>query len=311
MIPGLHCGKSVDLSLEKNQDTTMGTKMGIIFVILSLLLLTGCGFFQGSKEEGAIARVGDKILYYDDIKGVVPSGAAPSDSLTAVNNYIQNWIKQQAVLQKAEANLPPHQLDVEQKLENYRRSLIVHQYKTALIRQNLDTIVSDAQIQDYYDKHKNNFTLRDNIVRILYVKLPRDAPNQRQLRAYMQSDNPDDRRKLKEFCERYAVNYYLDDNSWLFFNDLLKEIPIETYHQENYLRNHRYVVEEDSLYSYHVMIKGFRIKESTSPLSFERDRIYDMIVNQRKMELIREMEKAVVREAYKNNLVNRFDRAPD
>ncbi len=250
-------------------------------------------------------------MYSEDLQGVVPSRANPSDSLTAVNNYIQNWIKQQAVLQKAEANLPPHQLDVSQKLENYRRSLIVHQYKTALIRQNLDTIVSDAQIQEYYEEHKDNFKLRDNIIRILYVKLPRNAPNQRQLRGYMQSDDPDDRRKLKEFCERYAVNHYLDDNSWLFFNDLLKEIPIETYHQENYLRNHRYVVEEDSLFSYHIMIKGFRIKESISPLSFERDRIHDMIVNQRKMDLIRDMEKAVVTEAYEKNLVKRFDRSSD
>lgn len=274
-------------------------------LVLSLLL-SGCDFFGKSSDDEVVARVGDVYLYQEDIQGLVPVSASKEDSAETVNNYINNWVKQQVVLQKAEENLPEYQLDVEDKLEDYRRSLIVYRYERELIRQNLDTIVSEEDIKAYYETHKEEFKLRDNIVKVLYVKVKQDAPNQRQLRSFLRSDDPADRQKLLEFCERYAVNYFLDDDSWLFFKDLLKEIPIKTYNQENYLKNNRYVVEEDSVFRYYVNIKGFRIKESLSPLAFERSRIREMIINKRKMELVREMEETVFREAHKKNKIEVF-----
>lgn len=279
-----------------------------IFLMLSILVLMhSCSFFEEEPDKNAVARVGDSYLYKKDLQGIVTPGSNKKDSIASVNNYIDNWIKEQAVLQKAEANLSQEKLDVEKKLENYRRSLIVYRYQTELIRQKLDTIVSDKQIKKYYENHQEEFELKKNIVKVLYVKVRLDAPNQKQLKTFLMSDDPEDRQKLKEFCKRYAVNYFLDDNSWLYFNDLLKEIPIETYNKENYLRNNRYVEVEDSLFRYYMRIKGFRIKESTSPLAFERDRIRDIIINQRKIDFIQEMKEGVVEEARRKNKIETFN----
>lgn len=278
----------------------------ILIIITASLTFSGCEWLKPATEGEEVARVGDSYLYNEELEGVVPPSATTKDSAEAVDNYIKNWIKQQVVLQKAEANLPEYQLDVEKKLEDYRRTLIVYRYQTELIRQKLDTNVSDEEIRNYYEEHKEEFKLRDNIVKVQYVKVREDAPNQRQLKSFMRSDDPGDRQKLQEFCDRYAVNYFLDDNSWLFFKDLLKEIPITTYNQENYLKNNRYVVEEDSLFRYYINIKGFRIKESHSPLAFERARIRDMIINKRKMDLISLMEKAVLNEAHKKGNIEIF-----
>ncbi len=278
----------------------------ILIIFTASLVFSGCHWLNPASEGKEVARVGDTYLYKDELKGVVPASGSAKDSAEAVQNYIKNWIKQQVVLQKAEANLPEYQLDVEQKLEDYRRTLIVYRYQTELIRQKLDTNVSNKEIRNYYEEHKEEFKLRDNIVKVQYVKVRKDAPNQRQLKSFMRSDDPGDRQKLREFCDRYAVTYFLDDNSWLYFNDLLKEIPIETYNQENYLKNNRYVVEEDSLFRYYINIKGFRIKESLSPLAFEKGRIRDMIINKRKMELISLMEDAVLNEAHNKGNIEIF-----
>lgn len=281
-----------------------------VFLITLLVSgLTGCSLFENNKEGDPVARVGDTYLYKSDLEGLITNSGIARDSIETVNNYINNWVKQQVVLQKAEENLMANQLDIEQKLEEYRRSLIVYRYETELIKQNLDTIVSNDEIKEYYEKHQEDFVLRDNIIKVLYVKVRKDAPNQRQLGSFLKSEEPADRQKLREFCERYAVNYFLNDDTWLFFNDLLKEIPIKTYNQENYLRNNRYVVEQDSVFKYYINIKGFRIKESTSPLAFEKDRIRDIIINQRKMKLVREMEEAVLREAHKNKKIEIYDKS--
>jgi hypothetical protein len=92
---------------------------------------------------------------------------------------------------------------------------------------------------------------------------------------------------------KYAVNYYLDDQNWLLFNDILKEIPIATYNQEEYLKNNRTIEIQDSTYSYLMNIKGFMIKEGLSPLSFEKKNIRDIIMNKRKLKLIEDMQKEV------------------
>lgn len=283
-------------------------KTKINWLILTFaILFAGCEYFeQSSSEKEPIARVGENYLYKKDLEGLITKSDNPQDSAETVKNYINNWVKQQVVLQKAEENLPEYQLDVEQKLQEYRRSLIIHKYETELIRQKLDTIVSEKQIKDYYKNHKDDFKLTDNIVRVNYVKVRSEAPNQEQLSSFLQSDNPDEKQKLKEYCERYAVNYFLNDNSWLYFKDLLKEIPIKTYDQENFLENNRYVVEKDSMFNYYVYIKGFRIKESTSPLSFEKSRIRDIIINKRKMELVREMKETVLDEAREQKKIERF-----
>lgn len=104
-------------------------------------------------------------------------------------------------------------------------------------------------------------------------------------------------KNLKIIVSRYAANYYLDDETWLFFNDLLKEIPIKTYDQENFLRNNHFIEIKDSLYYYFVHIKDFMVKEGLSPIDFEKERIAEMIVNRRKVELLKKMQEEIYHEA--------------
>lgn len=279
----------------------------LLYGILLIVVLSGCQFFNQDPQEDAVARVGDEYLLVSDLEGLVGKNINAKDSIETIENFIDKWIKQQVVLQKAEQNLRLDQLDVEQKLEEYRRSLIVYRYEKELVKQNLDTIVDDKEIKDYYDSNQDEFILRENIVKVRYVKVKEDAPNQRQLASFIKSDKEEDRQKLEEFCSRYAVNYFLNDNSWLYFNDLLKEIPINTYNQENYLKNNRYIVERDSLFKYYVYIQGFKIKKSTSPIAFEKERIRDIILNKRKMQLITTMEEAVLNEAHKKKKIKIYE----
>jgi hypothetical protein len=81
----------------------------------------------------------------------------------------------------------------------------------------------------------------------------------------------------------------------------LAQIPIKTYNQEEYLKNHQNLEVQDSLYYYFVRFRDFRIKENISPLSFEKDRIRNIILNKRKMELINKMHQDVYDNALKKN----------
>ncbi len=253
------------------------------------------------KGEGdVLAKVGDNYLYTSDIQGVIPVGSGKKDSAEILRNYINNWIDQRLIVIQAEKFLNNADKNFSKELEEYRNSLIVYAYEKQLVEQKLDTSVNLKEITDYYNKNQQNFQLKENIVKVLYVKLQVKDANISKVRSLLKSKREGDIEKLAGFVGNIAVNSYLDDQNWLFFNDLLKEIPIETYDQEAYLQNHRFIEINDDQYTYLVNFKDFKIKESLSPLSFEIENIRIIILNKRKLKLIEDMRKEVLEKARKN-----------
>ncbi|HKR06214.1 MAG TPA: hypothetical protein VJY62_16380 [Bacteroidia bacterium] len=273
--------------------------------LLSTIFICSCGYFKREDDkEGKhekVARVFDKFLYENDIAKMVPPKTSPEDSMMMVKSFMDSWIRQNVVLHKAEANLTDDQKNVEKQLEEYRNSLITYIYESELIRQKLDTVVGADEIEKYYNANPRNFELKDNIIKAIYVKTKKNAPKLDKLRQWYKSDSSKDILLLEEYCHQFAGDFYLDDKTWLLFDELLKKIPIKTYDKEEFLKNNRYIEIEDTSDIYFVNIKGFMIKESLSPLSFERENIRSLIINKRKQQLVQEMERAAYDQAVKNN----------
>jgi hypothetical protein len=249
-----------------------------------------------------LARVYDDYLYESDIKGLVSSGTLPKDSLIITRGFIESWVRQRLIIQQAEKNLTSSQMDFTKQLENYKNSLTIYAYENTLVRQKLDTLITEEETQNYYDANQQNFLLKDNIVQLQYVKLPLKSTISKQIKKLLSSDNSDDKNRLADLCEKNAADYFLDSENWLLFNDLLKQIPIKTYNQEEFLKNHRDLEYQDSLFTYLVRFKDFRIKEGVSPFNFEKQRIRDIILNKRKIELIGRMQDDLFNNARKKNV---------
>ena len=263
-----------------------------------MILLASCsGNAEKEKNRVAIARANNEYLYADEIAGLVPPGTPAKDSVELLKKVIDNWVRESLVIQKAESNLTDEQKNVQKQLEDYRKSLITYAYEKELVKQKLDTVVSNDEIEQYYNNNPSDFELKDNIIKVIYVKVSKKAPGIDKLRKWYKSDNMKDREQLAGYCHQFAENYYLDDNSWLLFDDLLKEIPIQTYNKELFLENNRFVEVSDSLNNYFLNIKGFKIRNSTSPLSFEKENIRNIILNKRKLELISKMKQDVYNDA--------------
>ena len=277
----------------------MHSKGGLL--ILALLFLASCNYFNKKKEpQGkAIARVFDVYLYPADIKDLVPKDTKPADSVAIVKGYIQHWMEEQVLLHQANNNLDQQKMDLSRQIEDYKNSLVIYAYEKELVREKLDTNVNEAEIGKYYDDNKKDFQLKNDIVKIIYVRVGKKSPGIDKLKALMVSDNPKDRDKLSKYCYQYAQNFFLNDNAWLMFDDVLKEIPIQTYNQDLFLQNNNnhYVELADTASVYCLSIKGYMIKNSMSPLSFEKENIKKILLNKRKMDLIDEMKKNLYNEA--------------
>lgn len=282
----------------------MNKQITLTFLILILILVAGsCSYFKRNKKipEGAVARVFDNYLMKQDVSRLITAGTSKVDSVNIVKNYINSWIKQQVILHRAETNLEESDKNVDQQLQEYRNSLITYIYQQELIRQQLDTMVTEEEIEAYYKKNLRNFQLKDNILKVNYIKVTQKAPKLDKARSWFQSGKKKDKELLEEYCNQFATDFYMDDENWLLFDDLLKKVPIKTYDKEEFLKNNRYIEIKDSALVYLINIRDFMIKESLSPLSFEKENIRNLIINKRKLQLIQEMEQNTYENALKNN----------
>jgi hypothetical protein len=267
-------------------------------------LMVSCN--RPDKGREPLARVGNQYLYLDEVQHVIPDGSLASDSLFAIRSFVDNWIRQQVILQHAENNLRDRKPDFERQLKDYHNALLIYAFEEEYLKQNLDTVVTDQQVNTYYQQNMEDFILKENIVKVLYVKLFRNEPSATQIRRLMQSDRQSDRLRLADMCNQHAVNHFLDDEVWLFFNDLLKEIPIVTYNQEAYLNNNRFIEIQDSSFQYMIRIRDFRVADSHSPVSLEQERIRSTIINRRKAEVVRRMTDELYDRAGQKNLFETY-----
>ena len=280
--------------------------MKITFIV-SFILLLSFSCKQEKTEEGAntsnklIVRLFEKKLYAEDIKLILPKNITKKDSEIFVKSYIEQWITNELILHQAENNLSEENKNIEKEIDEYRKNLLVYRYETELVHQKLDTAVSLQDIEAYYEQHKQNFMLKDNIVKVAYVKINKKTPNADKIKKWYASKESKDIDNLKKYCIQFADNFFLDDNTWLLLDDVMKEIPLRDYNPELFLKTNRQIELSDTLFNYYLNVKEFKIKNNPSPLSFEKENIRQIIINKRKLSLIEDMKHAVYSEAKENN----------
>ncbi len=269
----------------------------LIFISFISILFVSCNLFEEKIEENAVARVKNKILFNSELKEVIPFDASKEDSLLIANNYIQKWIKENLILEKAELNLKAEQKDFRKQLEDYRNTLIIYTYEEELINQRLDTNVSAQEIKSYYEQNQHNFDLKDDIVKVRYLKVAKKAPSIKKIRKYYKSTKAENIAKLKEYSHQFAEKFHLNENEWILFNEVLKEVPISVSDRAGYLKNIKYAEIEDSLSYYFIYFKDYKLENDVAPLSFEKRNIKNIIINRRKLELVSKMKQDIYQEA--------------
>ncbi|NJO91050.1 MAG: hypothetical protein HC831_20360 [Chloroflexia bacterium] len=264
---------------------------------------------QPKQEEGKtpLARVHDKFLYLEDIAEMIPNNIPPQDSINKVKSFVDFWVREQALTKTAEINLPEEQKNVASELEKYRMTLLIERYKRKFLAQNLDTVVTSKQISDFYNEHEAEFKLSQSAVKATYIKILRTTPNMGLVRSLYRSDREKDKQELKSYCAEHAAMYDEFNNDWIYFKDLMIEIPLRIDNQENYLKSRDYIEVEDSVYNYLVNIHNYRLIGATSPLVFVEGNIQSMMLNQRKQQLIDNLQTNIYNNMIDKNEIEIFE----
>lgn len=277
-----------------------------ILLFLILLAFVSCTNTIDPSKGEVVAKVYGNYLYESDLQGLVIGGVSKHDSLMLVNSFIDNWVRKQLLIRQAENNLTAAQTNFKQKLEDYRNSLLIYNYETQLISEKLDTLVTESEIETYYENNKENFELRHNMVKVVYAILPIESEMKKAFRNVMKDKDNLDLDSLDVLAGNYAISYYNDTTSWIRFDDLLLQIPLQTYNQESFLNNNSFVEINDAPYSYLVYFNNFLTSEGVSPLEIEHDNIKNIILNKRKQALIKETHQGLYEKALREKVIEIF-----
>lgn len=257
---------------------------------------------ESNEQSAVIARVYDNNLYEHDIKGIVSENVSKQDSANIISRYVNNWIRKQLLIHEAASKIDFDQAELERKILDYRYALMVYEYEKYYIDQTLDKTVTEEEIKEYYNQNIANFELKQNIIRGIFVKVPKEAPKIDKLKKLIVSNKSKDIKDLRSYCFRFATSYSLDDSLWVNFDEVIKNTPLMGIpNKVQFLKENDFIESEDQDYLYFIKIHEYKISDERPPLEFVKDEIENIIINRRKIKLSNELEEKIYNKAKENN----------
>lgn len=269
-----------------------------IFGLLALLAAPCCKTISSLIHDGnVIARVGDHKLFADELTAYIPDGIPAEDSAALAMQYIHSWASGWLLQDLAEKQLSKAEKDVSRELEEYRRTLLRYRYEQKFVNQRLDTAVTAAQIDRYYEEHPDHFVLETPIVKARFLYIAEDSPNRAVLRRKMASEKEEDRMAADSIAFSSALRYTDFGDAWIDIVTLAREMGADPMSLLSRMRDGYIEIPDDRGNVNVAYISAMLRSGQPGPVAYYRGRIKDIILNSRKQALLTSLEQDLLEKA--------------
>ncbi|MCX7547478.1 peptidyl-prolyl cis-trans isomerase [Xanthomarina sp. F1114] len=279
----------------------MKFKTNILFLCAFVWLFVSCDFFKETDDRKVIARVNDINLYEEDIRDLIKEGMSPQDSAMIVSNFINRWATQQLLLSGAKTNLTEaKQKSFDKLAKEYKNDLYSKAYLEALVVQNIDTVIAIEEIEAYYNENKEVFKLNEDLIKLRYINIDENRLDLKDLETKFKRFNEEDKKELDSISIQFK-SFSLKDSVWVKVDQVVNKIPpITSENRNELLKKSNFIQLKDSLGLYLVHISDVLLRNSTAPMEYVKPTIDKIVINKRKLELVRELEKDIKTDAIKH-----------
>lgn len=276
-----------------------------LFLLLMALVLLGCSEKTESKEGSRLlARVHNKSLYLSELEGMFPQFATSEDSLLVIRAFTDRWVREAILLHEAEKNLPAG-LNIDKLVRDYRASLVRSNYERVLVEQLLDSTVTQAELQAFYDQHKEQYQLETPIMRCHFLKVPLPVPDADRLRKLWGSKRAADTRQLKQYGEQYAKVALLDDSLWYSIDEVGRLLPKGTITSENLNAKQEFTL-QDGEFQYYFRLFDRKNRQDIAPLGYIQEQARKVILHVRKQQLLEDVKQDMYDQELRRNNIEIF-----
>jgi len=279
-----------------------------VFLIGLLVMVNSCDFIKKSDGNNPVARVNENYLYEDDINDLVSEGTSKQDSILLIQNFINRWATQQLFVDGAKLNLSEEKQAAFDKLVvQYKNDLYSKAYIEALVKRSIDIAVSIDEAEAYYTNNKEVFKLNEELIKFRYIHLDENIINYSNIRKQFRRYNKIDKKILDSISIQFK-SYSFNDSIWIKLTQVIKKIPaVNSENKNQLLKKSNFVQLKDSLGVYLMQINDVLVRNDTAPLEYVKPTIDQIVINKRKLELIKELEKDITKDAIKNKQFEIYD----
>ena len=270
----------------------------ILLVVGVLVTLGACRELPSPFEyDRVVAQVGDKKLRESDVQSIYAQAVTAEDSTALLEIYVDRWVKKELKLRAAENLFRDSEEAIEAMVAEYRNSLLTRRLDQYYVDQELDTLFTDAQIEEYYNRHPSDFRLDRTVVRGRQMLVPSTFRQTTKLREAMRSTSDEKLQDWRDMCQKNSVEIQ-EYTSWVDYTEFLSTLPT--------LRGRKYeeLLKQDVLQEmrvddgrYYFVITDIRRAGDAAPLERVRETIKRILFNQRQSEIIRAHEERIYEEA--------------
>ena len=272
----------------------------IFLTILSLITLSSCEYFKQDNIRIPVARVNDSYLYQKDIKNLTFDNTSKEDSTLIVTNFINRWATKQLLIDQSIINLPQEKQDAYNNLVNqYKIDLYTEAYKSSIVAKQLDSIITLKELDNFYKQNKENFKLNDDLLKIRYIHIDANFSNTKELVEKFKRFDSIDKQALTDLSIKFKA-YNLNDTIWIKNDVLIGALPVLKHSNSQVLKKVNFTQLQDSLGVYLVKIEAVLKTNDIAPLSYVKQTIGQILLNKRKQELLKKIEKDITKDAIKN-----------
>jgi hypothetical protein len=272
------------------------------YVVIGLMIgCTSCNLFKSDSKTTAIARVNSDYLYKEDIANLIPPGIAKEDSIVIVRNFIDRWAAQKLLIRVAEVNLNANKkAEFDTLIQQYKVDLYTKAYLEEVVKRTTDTVVTLAELKAYYKENKENFKTNGTLVRLRYINIKKDNPKYEVIK----SKFFDFRKSDKKFWDTYSMqlnSFALNDSIWVDMSQVYAKLPfINPDNRDDYILSGKTIQKTEAGNNYLVKISNVIDKNQIAPFDYLRPTLQEVIINKRKLELIKNFEKEIIDDAIKD-----------
>jgi len=286
--------------LGSKQNKVLIKQAGIIVSLFCILLFSSC-----ANDKKTVATVGNVALTEDDAVLLLQSKGYNLGDSSQYITIIDEWCEQQAFLQSLKKSNPEKYRLIELRSDAFSSDLARFFIEEQEYKKRLDTIVSEEEILEYYQSNQEEFVLQDYLVKALYLKIPVELDfKSENVNQNFLLKNDKDLAELNSYAKLYAQNYYFNDSTWIYFNEIVKDVPVSKYNVDNIVLNRSKTYFSDDQFTYFINIIDFKLKTEAPPVSFLSNDIKRIIVSHRLQELIEKNESKLIQRIKNEHEIN-------
>lgn len=245
-----------------------------------------------------IAEAFGKKLYLSEAEAVMPKGLNHQDSIDFIDRFIQQWSTEKIVLHEATKTLSLSEKNFTEEMNRLKTQLLINAYYEKITEDTSLFPVSKAEIRNFMELYGMNEDTEKEIVKLNYVKLSLNSGLIPKIKSILfdEAKRVSGKKSIEKLCGD-SIEYFIEDEKWLYLDDIEIEIPVQL--NEKKLNNeNRYIETKDKQYHYFIVLLDYREKQTANELSpSEYDNVRSMIRQQKKNQYIRKKKDQLYREA--------------